>query len=465
MLTKLRIKNFKAWRDTGDIRLAPLTVLFGTNSGGKTSIPQLLLLLKQTAESPDRQRALHLGDSRTLVDVGTFDDVVYSHDVLQPVEFALSWSLDKPFIVHDPLNGKQYTGQHFEFAATLKADSQHQPRTTAFRYELKNGEEVAVDVALCERAEGKTTRKKPEFELSSDRYALTRHAGRVWGLPEPLRFYGFPDEVAAYYQNAAFTSGFVLELERMLRSLFYVGPLREYPRRLYLWSGDVPDHVGIKGERAVEAILAAQRRSFNWKTRQKTKALPLVVAERLKGMGLIHDFQVNPLGQHRKEYEVLVRTNPRLPEVKLTDVGFGVSQVLPVIVECLYVPRRSIVIFEQPEIHLHPRVQADLADLFVDAIRAREDGAPRECQFIVESHSEHFLRRLQRRIAEEELSNDDAALYFVRAEGAESRIDQLEVDPFGNIKNWPENFFGDEMGDLVARREAQAKRMEKGAAP
>ena len=64
MLTKLRLRNFKAWKDSGDIRLAPLTVLFGTNSAGKTSIPQLLLLLKQTAESPDRQRALQLGDNR-----------------------------------------------------------------------------------------------------------------------------------------------------------------------------------------------------------------------------------------------------------------------------------------------------------------------------------------------------------------------------------------------------------------
>lgn len=170
-----------------------------------------------------------------------------------------------------------------------------------------------------------------------------------------------------------------------------------------------------------------------------------------------------PLGQHRKEYEVLVRTNSKLPEVKLTDVGFGVSQVLPVLVECLYVPRRSIVIFEQPEIHLHPRVQADLADLFVDAIRAREGSAPRDCQFIIESHSEHFLRRLQRRIAEEELSKDDAALYFVHTEGERARIEALDVDPFGNIQNWPENFFGDEMGDLVARTEAQARRMRSEA--
>ena len=151
-----------------------------------------------------------------------------------------------------------------------------------------------------------------------------------------------------------------------------------------------------------------------------------------------------------------------LPEVSLPEVGFGVSQVLPVIVECFSVPRRSIVIFEQPEVHLHPRVQADLADLFVDAIRAREGGAARGCQFIIESHSEHFLRRLQRRIAEEELSSEDAALYFVHTEGTQARIEQLDVARFGNIKNGPEHFFGDEMGDLVARSEAQARRTQGG---
>lgn len=255
----------------------------------------------------------------------------------------------------------------------------------------------------------------------------------------------------------------VLELERTLKSVYYVGPLREYPKRLYLWSGETPDHVGEKGDRAVEAILAAGSRSFNWKPRQKTRPLGELVAERLRSMRLISDFEVKPLGPHRKEYEVLVRTAPKLPEVKLTDVGFGVSQVLPVIVEALYVPRRSIVIFEQPEIHLHPRVQAELADLFVDAIRARENGIPRDCQFIVESHSEHFLRRLQRRIAEEELSAEDAALYFVHTEGATARIEALKVDLFGNIVNWPEGFFGDEMADLVARSDAQARRMAQAA--
>lgn len=465
MLTKLRLKNFKAWKDSGDIRLAPLTVLFGTNSAGKSSIPQLLLLLKQTAASPDRQRALQLGDSRTLVDVGTFDDAVHGRDISVPVELTLGWSLDQELVIRDPLTGAECSGDALEFSARLVADERHQPRTSWFRYKLQRGGQEVMNLAVSEKTNGAKQRKKPEFELSSSGYSLTRHPGRAWPLPEPVRFYGFPDEVAAYYQNAAFASDFVLELERMLKSVFYVGPLREYPKRLYLWSGAVPDHVGVKGEQAVEAILAAGDRSFNWKPKQRTKPLLQIVAERLESMGLIHEFQVKQLGKHRKEYEVLVRTSPELPEVKLTDVGFGVSQVLPVIVECFYVPRRSIVIFEQPEIHLHPRVQADLADLFVDAVRAREGSAARDCQFIIESHSEHFLRRLQRRIAEEELSEKDTALYFVHTEGAHARIEQLDVDAFGNIKNWPENFFGDEMADLVARTEAQAKRMQRGGNP
>jgi predicted ATPase len=460
MLTKLAFKNFKAWKDSGEIRLAPLTIFFGANSAGKSSITQLLLMLKQTTESSDRQRALHLGNAQSLVDLGTYDEVVHSQDVKQPLEFSFEWSLKDPWQGHDPVSGAFYTGDTIRFGARLVADDRHQPVVDSLAYDLLLDGSLSLDLSMQRLATQK--KAKAEFEITSSIYNLTRNQGRPWPLPEPLRFYGFPPEVAAHYQNAAFTADLVLALENLFQGIFYVGPLREYPKRLYLWAGEVPAHVGEKGAQAIEAILAAGHRSFNLRPRQKTKYLPALIAERLRGMGLIRDFEVKALGEHRKEYEVLVRTNPKLPLVKLTDVGFGVSQVLPVIVECFYVPKRSIVIFEQPEIHLHPRVQADLADLFVDAIRAREDSEPRDCQFIIESHSEHFLRRLQRRIAEKELSKDHAALYFIDTQGGSARIQELDLDLFGNIANWPEGFFGDEMADAVARSEAQAKRMSQG---
>jgi predicted ATPase len=126
-----------------------------------------------------------------------------------------------------------------------------------------------------------------------------------------------------------------------------------------------------------------------------------------------------------------------------------------VIVQSYYASPHSTVIFEQPEIHLHPRVQADLADLFVDVARARK------VQFIVESHSEHFLRRLQRRVAEGELiSNEEVALYTCDIDGGHSTIQELKVDEYGNIANWPKDFFGDEMGDLAAMTLAGLRRQE-----
>ncbi|MDW8362225.1 MAG: DUF3696 domain-containing protein [Myxococcales bacterium] len=271
--------------------------------------------------------------------------------------------------------------------------------------------------------------------------------------------------MTAYYQNAQFAADLVLEIERLRKGIHYVGPLREHPKRLYLWSGEVPDHVGVRGERAVEAILASRDRGFNWGHKERRKTLEHVVADQLKQMNLIRDFEIRPTMKDRKEPEVRVRTHPRLPAVHLVDVGFGVSQVLPVIVECFYVGPRSIVIFEQPELHLHPSVEGALADLFVIAIRAREDGRLRHCQFIIKSHSEHFLRRLQRRIAEGELAPKEASLYVVQMRGQEAQLELLELDDYGNIRNWPENFFGDEMEDLVARSEAQARRMEQKVTP
>ena len=92
MLTNLRIKNFKAWKDTGEVRLAPITVFFGGNSAGKSTLLQFLLMLRQTVESPDRRRVLNLGDSYAAVELGTFQDLIFEHDLRHKLEFALSWS-------------------------------------------------------------------------------------------------------------------------------------------------------------------------------------------------------------------------------------------------------------------------------------------------------------------------------------------------------------------------------------
>ncbi|MFP5249033.1 MAG: DUF3696 domain-containing protein, partial [Acidobacteriota bacterium] len=194
---------------------------------------------------------------------------------------------------------------------------------------------------------------KQQFEVEAAPYKLIRNQGRAWKLPNPVRFYGFPEEVAAYYQNASFTSDLALSLEKELRRIQYLGPLRTVPRRSYVWSGEVPDHVGWSGARAVEALLAATDRKISPGFHRPSQPFQVVIARWLKQMGLLEWFKVKPIAEHRKEYEVLVRTRSTGPEVTLPDVGFGISQVLPVIVECFYAQKNTTILLEQPEIHLH----------------------------------------------------------------------------------------------------------------
>lgn len=94
MLEKLRIQNFKSWQDTGDIAFGSLTGFFGTNSSGKSSILQFLLMLKQTVESSDRSRVLHLGDDKSYVDLGTMYDILHQHAEPGRLSFQLNWQAE-----------------------------------------------------------------------------------------------------------------------------------------------------------------------------------------------------------------------------------------------------------------------------------------------------------------------------------------------------------------------------------
>jgi predicted ATPase len=451
MLTGLSLANFKAWRNTKSIRLAPITVFFGSNSAGKTSLLQFLLMLKQTAESPDRRRVLHPGDRNTPVELGTYRDLVFNHDLSQGIQFSLEWSLPQSLIVVDLVNNRNYAGDKMQFSADIASDAKGAQQSVRwFRYEL-TGAKDQVDVKLAVDEKGR-------YDLRSESYSLVRNQGRVWPLPAPIRFYGFPDEVGAYYQNARFTSDLALELEKQLQRLQHLGPLRVYPERSYIWSGEVPEHVGWRGERAVEAMLAAASRLISPAYKKRTRPFLGVIARWLQELELLDSFEVRPIAEHRKEYEVWVRTRGAKQTVHLPDVGFGVSQVLPVVVQCFYASPHTTLILEQPEIHLHPRVQAALADLFIEAVQSRQDGGARSVQLIIESHSEHFLRRLQTRIAEEVVKPEDVALYFCEPDDDGAKLRPLEVNLYGEITNWPDDFFGDEMGELAARMDAGARR-------
>lgn len=455
MLTRLRLKNFKAWEDTGDVELAPLTILFGGNSSGKSSLHQFLLMLRQTVESPDRRRVLHTGDDRTPVDLGSYTSLLRNSNVESPLEFELDWRRSIPLQVEYARDGTRFSGRQMGFQAAIgaTADTPPRPRVDSYWYRLSS-DNTADTLWL-----GSERNDRGDYEIRADGIELVRTLGRKWPVGAPSQFHAFPDDLPTRYQFLDFAADLTLALEEQLRAINYLGPLREKPSRLYRWSGEEVGHVGWRGEHSIDALLAGRTREFNFASKQRKKSLQVLVAQWLRDLGVIDKFSVAQIGEGRDEYEVRVTTPGSRREVLLTDVGFGVSQVLPVIVEAFYSAPGSTVVMEQPEIDLHPAVQSGLADLFIAAISAREGSKPRGTQFIIESHSEHLLRRLLRRIAEEAVDPACVRCYSVSPGRKGSMIQALDVDGYGNVRNWPEHFFGDPTEDMIAQsRSARARR-------
>ena len=269
--------------------------------------------------------------------------------------------------------------------------------------------------------------RKLELTTDGPDFKFIRNLGRAWSLSQPVKSYLFPSKIRRFYQNTDFLSDFELAYEELMDSIYYLGPLREYPRREYHWAGSSPDDVGQCGERTVDAMLAATRdkemRSLGH--RRRKKPFQAMIAHWLKELGFIHEFDFKEIAKGTNLYRAKVKTPGSSVSTALTDVGFGVSQVLPALVLLYYVPEGSTVLMEQPEIHLHPAVQSGLADVILTVAKTRN------VQIIVESHSEHLMRRLQRRVAEHKACAEDVKLYFVSTNGCRAQVSDLALNEWG----------------------------------
>jgi predicted ATPase len=241
--------------------------------------------------------------------------------------------------------------------------------------------------------------------------------------------------------------------------LRYLGPLRDEPRPLYaIGSAADPRDVGIKGEftAAVLDVFADTFVDFvspadpNGPVEART--LRAAVHAWLQHFGIAESCETEEAGKLGHRLYVIPQGVPG--KLDLTNVGVGVSQVLPILVMALISEPGSVLLFEQPELHLHPRVQSSLADFFISVIRAG-----RQC--IVETHSEYLVNRLRRRVAEstwESELGDNILLYFVEREGLQSRFRAIDVNPYGAIPDWPAGFFDQGPAESEAIMAASTKK-------
>jgi predicted ATPase len=152
-------------------------------------------------------------------------------------------------------------------------------------------------------------------------------------------------------------------------------------------------------------------------------------------------------------FSILLVDTRRKVKVGLSDLGFGISQILPFIAQS-FIKESQIITIEQPEIHVHPKLQADLGDLLVEGIKGQYGN-----QFIIETHSEHLILRLLRRIRETtegemtdenlQLKPEDVSILYVKSEAEGSTIKQIPITPDGDFAtNWPNGFFTERAKEL-----------------
>lgn len=447
MLTGLKVDNFKAWKEL-QIDFGKVTGIFGTNSSGKSSILQFLLLLKQTRDATDHGLVLDFGGEGELVDLGTLRDVVHNWPQAKVIRGIFEWKLSKPLKIYD--------------SSGRPGDILFEDDTIMFGYSvglrgrrlwLGSLAYILNDTIIA--FDWNEAKKKFEFKIEGDgKIEPVRDKEKPWDLPKPIKNYRFPDEVRNYYINMGYLGNLEFEYEKLMDSIYYLGPLREYPRRLYQWVDSYPATLGSRGQYAVEAIIGATMKEEVRSLGPRRKKMPFqeIIAYWLKQMGLIHQFRLKKVIRQFNMYQALVQKTPNSQEVSLTDVGFGVSQVLPILVLLYYVPENSVVLLEQPEIHLHPSAQSELADVILNVAQTRN------VQVVVESHSEHLLRRIQRRVAEEKVEPEHIKIYFTSIVDGAAQIEDIGLNELGEIERWPENFFGDELGEVAKIIDAGLRR-------
>ncbi|OQA86701.1 MAG: hypothetical protein BWY28_02293 [bacterium ADurb.Bin236] len=254
-------------------------------------------------------------------------------------------------------------------------------------------------------------------------------------------------------------------------SVKYLGPLRDEPKPLYpLAAYADPTDVGLRGEMTAAVLnlhkekrvrfippSAFEKTPFNFTP--TIRYFESAVTEWLRYLGVAESAKSFDKGKLGHELKITLSEDG--PVHDLTHVGVGVSQVLPILVMSLLADRDTVLVFEQPELHLHPKVQTRLADFFLSIVLMGK-------QCLVETHSEYLVNRLRNRVAAEDENNrvnSHLKVYFVEKEGATSTFQEVEVNDYGAVKNWPKGFFDQSQREeeeiLIAAAKKRKNKREK----
>jgi hypothetical protein len=457
VISSINLTGFRAFRERQVAELAPLTLVYGPNSAGKSSLVRSLLLLQQSvlfSHSPVpllKGRLVDLGHTRAVAHlhqgVASLGLLIKS-DALDGVrDVEVTFDLDSRGHQYDlvriapegfePIVFERFgTSGDWLNALVLAAASQNP-------FEALESKWYGGSLPL----EHGSTATRPVFTVEN------LLPGEVIGRLDRRSFQrvGPAERTSAEARWGQFGSSLISSFRDELERVSYLGPLRRPWERSEQLSQDdaAGGGVGSSGQHAL-GILA--RRSdilarVNQDLAELETSYELQVDLRGSDFDELGDFlplSVVPVLKHR---ESGVRVSP-------VDAGFGLSQLLPIVIE-MSVREKTLICIEQPELHLHPRLQARMGQLLWNAIRGGNEN-----RFLIETHSEHLLLRIRKLIRQNLLDPEMVRVLYVDNQefdretesyyaSSESSIHTIEIDAEGDfVDPWPGGFFEDRLHEL-----------------
>ena len=403
-LRAISVVGYKSLVNKQRMEIRPLTILAGANSGGKSSIMQPILLLKQTLDAPYDPGSLLLGGPN--VRLTSADQMLSKKTKSKTKEFSIGFEIGDKKI---ELCFRQVPGKGLEIYSNTVTDGKAET-VISMDTDLTG----IKDQLLFKKFRGKLPKKmleEADLKVVRDRSFLVVELSFGEGLLSVPVLH--PGE----------------KLAAIISGLIHVPGLRGNPERNYNTTA-VGDTFPGTFEFYVASVIN------HWQSSNDPRLSQL--GTQLEKLGLTWKVQA----KQRDETQVELKVG-RLPRgkvggghdlVSIADVGFGVSQTLQVLVALLAAKPGQLVYIEQPEIHLHPRAQRALATIFAEA-------ANRGVIVIVETHSALLLSGIQTLVAKDELSPDLIKLHwFQRNPSGATEITSADLDDTGAFGDWPEDF-------------------------
>lgn len=419
-ISKLHIENFRGIEENTEIDVKPITIFVGPNSSGKSSCIHALACLSQTIKITADNRPLVLDDEFADVHLGRFIEVIHSKSYQDQI--GLGISLDNITIMDVEL------GENEEGNPQVKRESKEGDIKSFYKFKCsKRTQEISLESFEVDfngpLFSGK--RSKESYTITTKNQKTQIPIGHALGnsflLDETSLFINAAESGMHPFEYVA-TQSSQSEILSALSKTLYLGPFRQPPARRYASRGASPSEVGPMGEATITMLA-------NESIQSNSRPHLTQIAKWLVHMKLAKGIDVNRIGSSDLfNVNLTLSDGEKFP---LADLGYGLSQVLPVLTQCSFSPVNSTLLFEQPELHVHPLACKGLAKVFVDTVKSKD------AKICLETHSPDLIRAFFQEVSKGNLSKDDLQIYSVRRVRQKTKLEKIEVDEYGdNYENW-----------------------------